>query len=105
MELQVAAPREQHARRHRQVVNKRSHGSTSTAEPAPKKAKKDLAAEASRSEVFPSGVEERREEEEEEDNAPLVRTRGLRSKGPMILEEGELADEPTAADDAEQARS
>ena len=87
-------------------MHKRPHGvtlqaepsSTSTAEPAPKKARKDLAAE----EAVPSGVEEQREEEEEEDDAPLVHSHGLRSRGPVFLEEGELADEPIATDEAEQ---
>ena len=77
-------------------------GSTSTAEPVPKKVRRDLAAEASMSEAVPSGVEGQREEEEEEDEAPLVRTRGLRSRGPAFLEEGELADEPLITDEAEQ---
>ena len=94
----AATPREQSARRHRQAVHKRPHGVTLQAEPAPKKARKDLAAE----ETVPSGVEEQREEAEEEDDAPLVRSRGLRSRGPVILEEGELADEPIATDEAEQ---
>ena len=92
------ARREQSARRRRQATHKRPHGvtlqaepsSTSTAEPALKKARKGLAAE----ETVPSGVEEQREEEE--DDAPLVRSRGLRSRGPVILEEGKLADEPIA---------
>ena len=82
-------------------MHKRPQGSTSTIEPAPKKTRRDLAAEASMSEAIPSGVEEQREEEEE-DSAPLVRTRGLRSRGPAFLEEGELADEPLLLDEAEQ---
>ena len=53
-------------------------------------------------EAVPPGVEEQREEEEEEDETPLVRPRGLRNRGPTILEEGELADDPTATDEAEQ---
>ena len=56
-------------------MHRRPHGvtlqaepsSTFTAEPAPKKARKDLTAE----ETVPSGIEEQREEEEEEDDAPL----------------------------------
>ena len=62
----AATPREQSARRRRQAVHKRPHGVTlqtelasiSTAEPAPKKARKDLAAK----ETVPSGVEEQRED-------------------------------------------
>ena len=60
-----------------------------------------MAAEVSLSEAIPSGVEEQREEEKE-DNAPLVSTRGLCSRGPAFLEEGELADEPLTIDEAEQ---
>ena len=40
-------------------------------------------------EAVPSGVEEQREEEEEEEEIPLRRPRGLRSRDPVILEEGE----------------
>jgi len=81
----------------RQAVRKRPQGSTSIVEPAPKKIRRDLAAEVFLSEAIPSGVEEQKEEEEDEDNVPLIRTRGLRSKGPVILAEGEFANEPTAA--------
>ena len=45
--------------------------------------------------VVPSGVEEQGEEEEEGEEVPVLRSRGLRSRGPMILEEGEFADEPS----------
>ena len=79
-------------------MSKRSHGSTSKGEPIPKKARRDSEAEALMSEVAPSGVEEQREEEKEEKIPPL-RPRGLRSRGPMILEEGELADEPDTAEE------
>jgi len=82
MELRAAVPREQPARRRRQAVPKRPQGSTSTAEPAPKKARKDLEAEASRSEAIPSGVEARREEEEEEDEAPLFVLAGCAARAP-----------------------
>ena len=54
------------------------------------------------SEAVPSGVEEQREEEEEEEEIPLLRPRGLRSRGPVILEEGELADEPATIEEADQ---
>ena len=70
VEPRAAAPREQPARRHRRAVPKRPHGSTSTVEPTPKKARRDSAAEASMSEAVPFGVEEQREEEEEEDETP-----------------------------------
>ena len=80
-------------------MRKRPQGSTSIVEPAPKKVRRDLAAAVSPSEAIPSGVEEQREEEEDEDIAPLIRTRGLCSRGPRILEEGELAGEPTTADE------
>ena len=53
-------------------------------------------------EVVSSGVEGQREEEEEE--IPLLRSRGLRSRGPMILEEGELAGEPVLAEEAERPK-
>ena len=93
---------EPRAAKGRQAARKRPQGSTSTVEPAPKKVRRDLAAAVSPSEDIPSGVEEQREEEGDEDDAPLVRTRGLRSRGPMILEEGEFADKPTTTDEAEQ---
>ena len=51
-------------------------------------------------EVVPPGVEGQREEEEEE--IPLLRPRGLRSRGPVILEEGELAGEPIMAEEPER---
>ena len=51
-------------------------------------------------EVVPSGIEEQREEEEEE--IPPLRPRGLRSMGPMILEEGELVGEPAMVEEVEQ---
>jgi len=79
-------------------VSKRSHGSTSKGEPIPKKARRDSEAETLMSEVVPSGVEEQRDEEEEEEEIPPLRPRSLRSRGPMILEEGELADEPATTE-------
>jgi len=54
------------------------------------------------SEDIPSGIEELREEEADKDDAPLVHVRRLRSKGLRIAEEGEPADKPTAADEAER---
>jgi len=96
----AAAPKEQPAKKSRRAVSKRSHGSTSKGEPIPKKARREPEAEASMPEVVPSGVEGQREEEEEE--IPLLHPRGLRSRGPMILEEGELAGEPIMAEEAER---
>ena len=81
---------------------KRSRGSTSKGEPIPKKARRELEAEASMPKVVPSGVEEQGEEEEEEEEVPVLRSRGLRSRGPVILEEGELADEPIMAEEVER---
>ena len=53
-------------------------------------------------EVVPSSVEEQREEEEDEEEVPLLHPRGLRSRGPVILEEGELAGEPVMAEEVER---
>jgi len=102
MEPRAAAPKERPAKKLRRAVSKHPHGSTSKVEPTPKKARGDSGAEASMSEAVPYGVAEQREEEEEEDEILLVRPRGLRSRGPVILEEGELTDEPTTTDEAEQ---
>ena len=52
--------------------------------------------------VVPPGVEEQGEEEEEEEEVPVLRSRGLRSRGPVILEEGELANEPVMAEEVER---
>jgi len=48
------------------------------------------------------GVEEQGDEEEEEEEVPVLRSRGLRSRGPVILEEGELAGEPVMAEDVKR---
>ena len=50
-------------------------------------------------EVIPPGAEEQeREKEEEEDEAvPTLHSRGLRSRGPAILAEGEPTGESPAA--------
>ena len=53
-------------------------------------------------EVVPPGVEEQGEEEEEEEEVPVLHSCGLRSRGPVILEEGELADEPIVAEEVER---
>ena len=52
--------------------------------------------------VVPPGVEEQGKEEEEEEEVPILRSRGLRSRGPVILEEGELADEPIMAEEVKR---
>ena len=53
-------------------------------------------------EVVPSSVEEQREEDEDEEEILLLRPRGLRSKGPVILEERELAGGPAMAEEVKQ---
>ena len=68
----------------------------------PKKARRESKAEASMPEVVPPGVEKHGEEEEEEEEVPVLRARGLRSRGPVILEEGELANEPVMAEEVER---
>jgi len=52
--------------------------------------------------VVPPGVEEQGEEEEDEEEIPVLRSRGLRSRGPVILEEGKFADEPVMAEEVER---
>ena len=94
----AAAPKGQPAIESRQAVFKCSHGSTSRGEPIPKKARRESEAEASMPEVVPSSVEEQWEEEEDEEEVPLLCPHGLRSRGPVILEEGELASEPVMAE-------
>ena len=98
----AAAPKGQPAKKSRQAVSKRSHSSASKGEPIPKKARRESEAEASMPEVVPSSVEEQREEEEDEEEVPLLRPRGLRSRDPLILEEGELAGELAMAEEVEQ---
>jgi len=83
-------------------VSKRSHSSTSKGEPVPKKARRESEAEASMPIVVPPGIEEQGEEEEEEEEVPILRPRGLRSRGPVILEEGELTGEPVMAEEVER---
>jgi len=53
-------------------------------------------------EVVPPGVEEQGEEEEEKEEVPILHSRGLRSRGPAILEEGELVGEPDIAEEVER---
>ena len=52
--------------------------------------------------VVPPGIEEQGEEEGEEEEVPVLRSRGLHSRGPVILEEGELANEPVMTEEVEQ---
>ena len=52
--------------------------------------------------IVPLGIEEQGEEEEEEEEVPILRPRGLRSRSPVILEEGELAGEPVMAEEVER---
>ena len=52
--------------------------------------------------VVSSSVEEQGDEEEEEEEVPVLRSRGLHSRGPVILEEGELAGEPVIAEEVER---
>ena len=53
--------------------------------------------------VVPAGAEEQKEEEEEEEEAvPTLRSRGLCSRGPAILAEGEPAGESVMAEGVER---
>ena len=82
--------KEQSAKKSRRAVAKCSRGSASQGEPRPKKAKKRSEAKVSMPEVVPAGAEKPEEEEEEEEREVLtLRSRGLRSRGPTILVEGE----------------
>ena len=77
-------------RRTRHAVPKRPRASASQGEPSPKKVRKGSEAEVSAQmpETIPPGTEEQEEEEEEEAVLALC-PRGLRSRGPAILAEGE----------------
>ena len=55
-------------------------------------------------EVVPSGVEVQGEEEKEEEEVPILRSLGLHNRGPVILEEGELAGEPAMAEEVERPK-
>jgi len=81
---------------------KRSRASSSKGEPIPKKATRESEAEASMPEVVPPGVGEHGEEEEEEEEVPVLRFQGLRNRGPVILEEGELTGEPVIDEEVER---
>ena len=76
-------------------MSKHSRGSASKGEPVPKKARRESEAEASMPIVVPPGIEEQGNEEEEEEEVPVLRFCVLRSRGPVILEEGELAVSPS----------
>ena len=103
MEPRTVAPKGQPVKKHRQAVAKRSRCSASKGEPIPKKARRESEAETSMPKVVPSGVEEQGEEEEEEE-VPILRSRGLRSRGPVIQEEGEFAGEPVMADEVQRPK-
>ena len=92
MGARAATPKGQPAKKSRQAVSKLSHSSASKGEPIPKKARKESEAEASMLKVVPPGVKEQGDEEEEEEEDPILRSRGLHSRGPVILEEGEFVD-------------
>jgi len=51
--------------------------------------------------VVPLVIEEQGEEEEEEEEVLVLRSHGLHSRGPVILEEQELAGEPIMAEEVE----
>ena len=97
---------EPRARRSKQLASKRRRRSASIAEPVPKKVRRDLTAEVSQSgdisagaEAPPEDVPVRVEEPPEDEDFPsLVRAPRSRSK---TVEEGELVDESTAAEEDE----
>ena len=84
------------------MVSKRRQRSASTAEPAPKKVRRDLTTEVSRSEDIPAVVEVPREEDIAEEDVPLVRAPRSSSRDRRSTEEGELIDRATTADEDEQ---
>ena len=65
-------------------MSKRSRGFASKGEPTLKRDKRESEVEASMPKVVPLGIEEKGEEEEEEEEVPVLRSRGLRSRGPVI---------------------
>ena len=86
-------------------MGKRPRGSTSQGEPNPKKARRESEAEVliQMPKVVPAATEEQEEEEEEEEEAVLtLRSRGLRSRGPAILAEGEPVGEPVMTEKVER---
>jgi len=94
--------KEQPAKKSQRAVAKRSCGSAAQGEPRPKKAKKGSEAEVSMPKVVPAGAEEQEEEEEQEEGRVLtLRSRGLRSRGPVILAEGRPVGEPVMAEEVE----
>ena len=98
----AAGPKGQPIKKSRQAVSKRSHSSASKGEPIPKKVRRESEVKTSMPKVVPSSIEEQREEEEDEEEVPLLRPRGLCSRGPVILEEGGLAGELVMAEEAER---
>ena len=83
-------------------MSKRRQRSASTAEPAPKKVRRDLTTEVSRSEGIPAVVEVPREEDIAEEDIPLVRPPRSSSRNRRSAEEGELVDRATITDEDEQ---
>jgi len=101
-EPRIVTTKEQSTKKSRRDVAKHSRGSASQGEPRPKKAKKGSEAKFSLSEVVPASVEEQEEEEEEEEGEVLtLRSRGLRSRGPAILAEGEPVGESVITEEVE----
>ena len=83
-------------------MSKRRQRSASTAEPAPKKVRRDLITEVSHSEDIPAVVEVPREEDITEEDIPLVRPPRSSSRDRRSAEEGELVDRATITDEDEQ---
>jgi len=102
MEPKIVAPEGQPAKKSRQAMAKRFRGSASKGEPILKKARRESVAEALMPKVVPPGVEENGEEEEEEEEVLVLCSHSLRSRGPVILEEGELADKPIVAEEVKR---
>ena len=103
LESGAGAAEEHPVRRTRHVMPKRPRASASQGEPSPKKARKGSEGEASARmpKIIPPGTEEREEEEEEEEVVLTLRPRGLHSRGPAILAEGEPAGQSVVAEGAE----
>jgi len=98
----VGAVEEHPIRRARHVVSKR-RASASQDEPSLKKAKKGSEAEVSARmpEKIPHDAKEQ-EEEVEEEAVPTLHPRGLRSRGTVILAEGEPTRQSIMAEGAKQ---
>jgi len=102
-----ATREEPQTKRSRQLVSKRPHRSTSVVEPAPKKVKRDSAAEVSQSGAISAGVEAPPEdvvarvgESPEEEDFPLpVRAPRPHHEHREAVEEGEFIEESAVAAD------